>query len=229
MTHARMSRAERAERIALRIVREFRDGQVVNLGAGLPMACADVIPADLDIVLHTEQGLLGYGRRVSRPEDVDPYLLNAARQALLARPGMVLVDHAESFAIVRSGRIDITVLGALQVSVTGDLANCWLPDKVAGSLGGAQDLADRAATVIAAMGHSSSSGEPRIVEKLSLPATAVRCVDLVVTELAVLRVTPDGTTLEEYAPGWDPEQIVALGSAPIAISPDVRDIELGAP
>jgi 3-oxoacid CoA-transferase subunit B len=227
MTTPRLDRAELAELIARRIAREFRDGQVVNLGAGLPMACIDFIPADLDIVFHSEQGLLGYGSRVSRRDQIDPYLLNAGRQAVLPRPGMAIVDHAESFGIVRSGRIDITVLGALQVSVTGDLANCWLPDKVAGSIGGAQDLAACARKVVVAMGHLARSGEPRIVEKLSLPATAIGCVDLVVTDLAVLSVTPAGATLEEYAPGWDPEQIVRLGSAPIAISPAAHEIERG--
>ena len=191
------------------------------------MACVDYIPADLDIVFHSEQGLLGYGARVSRRDEIDPYLLNAGRQALLPRPGMAIVDHAGSFSIVRSGRIDITVLGGLQVSVTGDLANCWLPGKVTGGMGGAQDLADRAATVVVAMGHLAYGGEPRIVEKLSLPATAIGCVDLVVTDLAVLRITPSGAILEEYAPGWDPEQIVSLGRAPIAISPQARPIELG--
>jgi 3-oxoacid CoA-transferase B subunit len=222
----RPSRAELTERIARRIAREFRDGQVVNLGAGLPMACVDYIPADLDIVFHSEQGLLGYGARVSRRDEINPYLLNAGRQAVLPRPGMAIVDHAGSFSIVRSGRIDITVLGGLQVSVTGDLANCWLPGKVAGGMGGAQDLADRAAMVVVAMGHLAQ-GEPRIVEKLSLPATAIGCVDLVVTDLAVLRITPGGAVLEEYAPGWDPEQIVSLGRAPIAISPRVREIGPG--
>jgi 3-oxoacid CoA-transferase B subunit len=218
----------RREDIAARIAREFHDGQVVNLGAGLPMACTDYVADDLDLVLHSEQGLLGFGRRVTDPALVDPYFLNAGRQAVSVRPGMVVVDHASSFAIVRSGRIDVSVLGALQVSVGGDLANCWLPGKVTAGIGGAQDLAMQSKRLIVAMAFLASSGEVRLVEELTFPATALGVVDLVVTDVGVFEISEDGAVMREHAPAIDPADVAELGPPSVKVSSDVIPMELTA-
>lgn len=203
--------------IAFRLSREFREGNVVNLGTGIPALCADFVDDAGEVLLHSEQGLLGYGRRAETKAEVDVYLVNAGRQPVTPRPGMCLMDHAESFALVRGGRVDVTVLGALQVSAAGDLANCWLPAAAAGSLGGAQDLAFRARKVIVALPLLPHPG--RLVNQLTLPMTAPRCVSLVVTDIGVIELSGGSATLREIADGWTVADAQALTEVELVIPP----------
>lgn len=215
--HGRERRCLSRKGIAYRISREFHDGAIVNLGTGIPSLCADFVDPDREVLLHAEQGLLGFGRGARTKAEVDPCLINAARQPVTPRPGMCLMDHAESFALIRGGRIDISVLGALQVSVDGDLANCWLPGAPAGSLGGAQDLAFRARRVIAALPLLGPAG--RFVTRLTLTATAPGCVRQVVTDVAVIELAGGAAVLTELLDEWTEADLrdlteVALTSPP---------------
>jgi 3-oxoacid CoA-transferase B subunit len=203
--------------VAYRISREFRDGDIVNLGTGIPSLCADFVDPDIEVLLHAEQGLLGFGRGAATKDEVDPCLINAARQPVTPRPGMCLMDHAESFALIRGGRIDITVLGALQVSANGDLANCWIPGAAAGSLGGAQDLAFRAKRVIAALPLLRHPG--RLAPRLDLVATAPACVGTVVTDIAVLELDAGTAVVTELLAGWSTADVQRLTEVELAEPP----------
>jgi len=203
--------------IAYRASREFRDGQVVNLGTGIPSLCADFVADRGEVLLHSEQGLLGFGRRAKSKQEIDPFLLNAGRQPVTPKAGMCLMDHAESFALIRGGRIDVTVLGALQVSGDGDLANCWLPGAAAGSLGGAQDLAFRARKVVAALPFLSHP--PRLVRTLNLELTAPRCVDCVISDVAVVDLVGGSVVVRELALGWTLEDVQELVEPVLEVPP----------
>lgn len=212
--------------IAMRVAKEFQEGNVVNLGVGMPTLCSNFIPPDREILFQSENGIIGFGEIVTDPELADPNLINASVQPVSYKPGMAIVDHAESFAMIRGGWIDITVLGALQVSEKGDLANNTLPGKQVGSYGGGQDLAYNAKKVIICMTHTTKDGQPKIVNQCTSPLTAPECVDLIITDVAVIEVTPQGLVLKEVVPGWTPQEVQSLTEPKLIVSPDLKDMEL---
>ena len=181
----------------------------MNLGIGIPSACADFVPEGVYLRYQAENGVLGYGE-ILAPEDGDPDLIDASGKFPKMTPGMAFFDSTESFAMIRGGHIDATVLGALQVSARGDLANWMLPSRGIGSIGGGMDLAANTKRVIVAMEHTTRSNDPKIVEECSFPLTAQRCVTNIVTDLAVIEVASDGLVLRECAPGWEPQDVQAL-------------------
>jgi 3-oxoacid CoA-transferase subunit B len=211
MTSAGLTR----ELIALRVARELRDGMVVNLGIGLPTLVANFLPAGADIILHAENGILGYGSIITDESDFDQDQINAGGQPVSLNSGASFFDSATSFAMIRGGHVDVTVLGGLQVSANGDLANWALPGRGGGAIGGAMDLAAGARRVIVAMEHTTRDGEPRILRECTYPLTARACVDLIVTNLAVIEVTARGLVLREVAPGVGAEEVVAATAAPL--------------
>jgi 3-oxoacid CoA-transferase B subunit len=215
------------EVIAMRVAREFRDGEVVNLGIGIPTLCSDFVPPDVEIMYHSESGLLNCGPLADEGEgDVD--LINAGGQFLSPIPGMAYFDSAEAFAMIRGGHIDVTALGALQVSAMGDLANWFLPARGVGNVGGAMDLAAGAKRVIVAMEHNGRDGSSKIVPECSYPLTGKGCVSLVVTDIAVIEVLPAGQGLQliEHAPGWDAASIQSQTDAEFSVSTDLTEITL---
>ena len=212
------------ELVAIRVARELAPGSVVNLGVGLPTLVGAFVPPDADILLQSENGILGYGG--FSEEAFDPELVNAGGQPIRLNPGASFFDSAASFAMIRGGHIDVAVLGGLQVSERGDLANWSVPERGGGSIGGAMDLAVGARRLIVAMEHTTKDGRPRIVRECSYPLTAPRCVDLIVTDLAVVEVGPAGLTLREVAPGWAPGEVVTVTDAPLAVPDDLREMEL---
>ena len=210
--------------IALRVAHELRDGMVVNLGIGLPTLVANYLPPDRGVLLQAENGILGYGE--IREEDFDPDLINAGGQPVTLRPGASFFDSADSFSMIRGGHVDVAILGGLQVSARGDLANWSVPERGGGSIGGAMDLAVGARRLIVAMEHTTRDGQPRIVETCSYPLTASACVDLIVTSLAVIAVNAKGLLLREVAPGVDPAAVEAATDAPLTRAPDLREMRL---
>lgn len=212
------------ELIALRVAREMAPGSVVNLGIGLPTLVGAYTPPETNILLQAENGILGYGGFTE--EAFDPDLINAGGQPVRLNAGASFFDSAVSFGMIRGGHIDVAVLGGLQVSERGDLANWSVPERGGGSIGGAMDLAVGARRLIVAMEHTTREGAARIVRECSYPLTARRCVDLVVTDLAVVEVGPAGLTLTEVAPGWEPGEVAALTEAPLAVAAGVREMEL---
>lgn len=215
------------EVIAMRVAREFRDGEVVNLGIGIPTLCSDFVPPDVEIMYHSESGLLNCGPLADEGEgDVD--LINAGGQFLSPIPGMAYFDSTEAFAMIRGGHIDVTALGALQVSAMGDLANWFLPARGVGNVGGAMDLAAGAKRVIVAMEHNGRDGSSKIVPECSYPLTGKGCVSLVVTDIAVIEVLPAGQGLQliEHAPGWDAASIQSQTDAEFSVSTDLTEITL---
>lgn len=198
--------------IARRAARMLEHGWVVNLGIGIPSACADFVPEGVYLRYQAENGVLGYGE-ILPPEEGDPDLIDASGKFTKMTAGMAFFDSAESFAMIRGGHIDATVLGALQVSEYGDLANWMLPSRGIGSIGGGMDLAANTRRVIVAMEHTTKRNEPKIVEKCEYPLTAQRCVTDIVTDIAVISVTDDGLVLRECAPGWGVQDIQALTAA----------------
>ena len=213
--------------IALRVTKEFWDGTVVNLSFGIPGLCALHKPEDRRVIFHSENGILGFGPVLTdeQQDQWDIQLINASGQYVSWQPGMSLFDHAVSFGMIRGGHIDITVLGALQVSENGDLANWSIPGRL-GGMGGAMDLAIGAKKVIIAMEHTTRKGDPKIVKNCSYPLTAKECVSMIVTDMAVIEVTTQGLLLKEVAPGFTPEEIQAVTEPVFRISDDLKDIEL---
>ena len=212
--------------VAMRAAKEFQEGMVVNLGMGTPMLCCNFLPEEREILLHSENGVLGFGAIIDQPGEAKIDLLNAQGQPVYARPGMCFVDQAESFVMIRGGHVDITVLGALQVSEKGDLANWHMPAKEIGSLGGGMDLAFRAKKVIVCMTHSTKDGQAKIVPECSLPLTAPRAVGLIITDIAVIEVTPEGLVLKETAPEWTAAEVQELTAARLIVSPDLKELDL---
>lgn len=212
------------ELIALRTARELQDGAVVNLGIGLPTEVAGFLPEGRTVLFQAENGILGYGRISDR--DFDPDRINAGGQPVELLDGASFFDSASSFAMIRGGHVDVAVLGGLQVSERGDLANWFVPERGGGSVGGAMDLAVGARRLIVAMAHRTRDGAPRIVRECSYPLTAPGCVDLIVTDLAVIEVTPRGLLLREVAPGVSAEEVQRATEPGLALASDLREMAL---
>ncbi len=193
--------------IAKRIAQEVRDGMYINLGIGIPTLVANFIPSNLNVVLQSENGLLGIGPFPSE-EEIDPDLINAGKQTITMMPGSALFSSAESFGMIRGGHIDLTILGAMEVSENGDIANWKVPGKMVKGMGGAMDLVASAKHIIVAMQHCSKDGASKLLRKCTLPITGLRCVKKIVTDMAVLDILPQGGfQLLERAPGISVEQI----------------------
>ena len=212
------------ELVALRTARELPEGAVVNLGIGLPTEVAGFLPEGRLVLFQAENGILGYGG--ISDADYDPDRINAGGQPVDLLPGASFFDSASSFAMIRGGHVDVAVLGGLQVSERGDLANWFVPERGGGSVGGAMDLAVGARRLIVAMAHTTRDGAPRIVSECSYPLTAPRCVDLIVTDLAVIEVMPEGLLLCELAPGVSAEEVQAATEPRLALAGDLREMAL---
>ena len=211
------------EQIAQRIARELRDGYYVNLGIGIPTLVANYIPAGMNVVLQSENGLLGMGPFPFEGEE-DPDLINAGKQTITTVVGSSFFDSAMSFGMIRAGKVDLTVLGAMEVSEEGDIANWKIPGKMVKGMGGAMDLVASAQNIIVAMMHSNPKGESKLLTKCSLPLTGVKCVKKIVSDIAVLDVTPEGFKLLERAPGVSVEEIQSKTAGKLIIEGEIPEM-----
>jgi len=204
-----------------RLAREFADGWIVNLGVGIPTMCANADFSDRLITFHAENGVIGYGA-IAAPGQEDKHLVNAGGQHVLPKPGMVIVHHADSFALIRSGKIDVTVMGAYQVSEKGDFANWKLAGAKGGGIGGAMDLAACAKRVFIVMEHTTRDGSPRIIKNCTLPITAPGVVKMVATNYGLFRIDAAGVTLTEIAPGLTVDEVKAATGCPLVIPDNLQ-------
>ncbi len=215
------------ETICMRAAKEFRDGIVVNLGFGIPTLCSAFVPEGMRVIFHTENGALGYGPplTIDQKDQWDPQLVNASAQFVTRLPGMSFFDQATSFGMIRGGHIDLTILGGLQVSERGDLANWRIPGAV-GGMGGAMDLAAGTKRVIVTMEHTTKKNQPKILKECTYPLTDRECVDLIITDLAVIEITKQGLLLKEIAPGWTVDDVQALTEPKLMVDEELKEIEL---
>jgi 3-oxoacid CoA-transferase B subunit len=212
------------EQIAKRIAREVEHGQYINLGIGIPTLVANYIPSHLDVVLQSENGLLGIGP-FPKEADVDPDLINAGKQTITMLPGSAIFDSAQSFALIRGGHVHLTILGAMEVSEHGDIANWKIPGKMVKGMGGAMDLVASAKHIIVAMQHCSKDGQSKLLPSCSLPLTGIRCVKKIVTDLAVLQIDPaGGFVLLERAPGVTVEEIKSKTAGKLILNGEIPEM-----
>jgi 3-oxoacid CoA-transferase subunit B len=216
---------DKREFIARRVAQEFRDGYYCNLGIGIPTMVPNYLPAGIEVILQSENGMLGIGPYPYEGEE-DPDLINAGKEPVTEIPGCCYFTSADSFGMIRGRHIDASVLGALQVDEKGTLANWAVPGKILKGMGGAMDLVAGARRVIIAMEHATKEGAPKIMKKCTLPLTGVEVVDLIVTDLAVIEVTPKGLVLREVAPGVTPEAVQKVTEATLVRAPDLKTISV---